>query len=265
MHHVARGDGAAVACRVEQQEPAVAVDVLGDPTQRGTTGQLDLDLGTEGDAARPVVGAQPGALGVTAALAPRGLPLGQAAEQGGEHVGAVDDRALVGERRGPRLVRRRGRDVQPDPHDDGGPDGVGDLGEDARRLALPRPEQQVVRPFEPGRDVADRADGVEQGEPGEQRQPGEPRGRHADRTQQHADRDPGARRGHPRAREPAAPGLLVLRHEDGTVGGAVGGRGEEVGIGGARALHDVDVIPPPGERSPQCGCVQRLDGPVHGW
>ena len=94
-------------------------------------------------------------------------------------------------------------------------------------------------------------------------QPAQPRRGDALGPHQHAHGEPGPGRRDPAPREPPAPGLLVLGDEHGAVGGARGGRGEQVGVRGAGAFHEVDARPEADQRGADGVVVERPGDPVH--
>ncbi len=209
------------------------------------------------EAGGAVVGAQPGGVGVAATGPPRRLAPGQRRQQRDEHLGLPDVDALGGERGRPRLVGGRGGDVEPDADDHRGPLRSATSARMPATLRCAGPSSRSLGHLRPHGTAVERAHGVVGGEPGEQRQPAEPRRGHAVGAQQHADREPGAGRRDPAPREPPRPASWCSAIEHGAVGGARGGGGEQVGVGGAGAVDDVHPRPETDERGADGVVVER--------
>ena len=182
------------------------------PVTRSPTGQVGPHLPAERRAGLPVRRAQP----LAARTDPSVVPGGERGEHRPEQRRAVDVLgALESQGRG-RLdgqLGARGRDVQA--HADHRRRTIGvldELDEDAGQLALAG--HHVVGPLQVRRYARHVSHGVDDGEPGEQREPRPPGERHVARRHQQRERERNTARRLPGAVEPAAPGRLVLGRDD---------------------------------------------------
>ncbi len=204
--------------------------------------------------------AQPGAVRVAGGLPPGLVPAlesGQDREQQRFAVqGMRAGRAQRGGGQGGRGARRQlgrcGGHVEADADDDRAGDR---LGQDAGQLGVVR--QDVVRPFEAGLYSGDVGDRRGDGHAGEQREPAAPGGRHGGRPHQQGERQRGARRRHPGAAHPAAARALLLGRDYEAFWLAAQGPAEQVGVGRAGAIDDLDLVPQ--ALRPQRGAAQGRD------
>src|SRR6185369_15682796 len=150
--------------------------------------------------------------------------------------------------------RRFGGHVEADADDDRV---ASRFGQDASQLGVGR--QEVVRPFEPGSDAGHLRDRRSDGHAGEQREPA-PAGEWYRRFQQHREGQRGARRRGPGPAHPAAARVLLLGNQHRALRLPGQGSGQQVGVGGAGALDDLDVAPQ--AAGPEEGAAQ--GGPVQG-